>query len=46
MFAFEPVVKHTLSGLLMTREGTTTDSPFVSMIALGEGWQSWHHAFA
>lgn len=45
--ALEPVATQTLSGPLpMTRENTTTESPLVSLWALGEGWHSWHHAFA
>ena len=46
-FALEPVVTGTLSGpLSMRRESTTTESPFVMLVALGEGCQSWHRAFA
>lgn len=42
----EPTHEKTLSGPLpMTRENRTTESPFVSLIALGEGWHCWHHAF-
>ena len=42
-FALEPVVTGTLS---MRRDNTTTESPFVMLVALGEGWRSWHRAFA
>ena len=27
------------------REDVTTENPWVSFLALGEGWHSWHHAF-
>ena len=29
----------------MTRENTTTESPFVLSVALGDTWRRWHHAF-
>jgi stearoyl-CoA desaturase (delta-9 desaturase) len=40
-----PVPEEKLAKSTYHRDNVTTESPLVSLLAFGEGWHSWHHAF-